>query len=306
MDSAGSGRVDECLYLAGHAGLGEFLGFVANQACPGEFESAGKWTAEWKDAADHLTVLAYTESGYADNVTVLPIPDQLAPRGERLLASPEFRQAFPVVPTSVGVVELDRLIVCQMYVSLDQVRRVQAGLPSAFTPEDIFNVCLPSASTPPPFRHFRAGPKSWVFISPARGIRVLDTLVTEAPPEYQALGPTAGFCGAIVGFPTHHMNVIQIGQRLILNNGTHRALALLEKGITRVPCAIQQVSNPDELMVVGLPEVVQNAGRFLQAPRPPLVKDYLNPKLTRRVPVPRIERFLKVTVQAEELDVPLP
>jgi hypothetical protein len=306
MQSVGSGRVDECLYLAGHAGLGEFLGFVANEACPGEFENPGKWTAEWKEAADHMTVLAYTESGYADGGKVLPLPDQLAPLGERLLASPDFRQAFPVVPTTVGVVELDRLIVPQKYVSVEQVRRVQAALPPELTPEDVFNVCLPSAPTPPPFRQFRAGPKSWVFISPARGIRVLDTLVTEAPPEYQALGPTAGFCGAIVGFPTRHMNVVQVGQRVILNNGTHRALALLEKGVTRVPCAIQQVDNPDELMVVGQPEVVQNAGRFLQAPRPPLVKDYLNPKLTRRVPVPLIERFLKVTVQAEELDVPLP
>lgn len=305
MESAGSDRVDQCLYLAGHAGLGEFLGFIANQACPGEFEDPGKWTADWKDASDHLTVLAYSESGAADNVKVLALPDQLAPLGERLLASTEFRRAFPVVPTTLGVVELDRVIVCQKYVSLDQVQRVQAALPGELTAEDVFNVCLPSASRPPPVRHFRAGPNSWVFISPARGIRVIDTLVTDAPAEYQALGPTAGFCGAVVGFATRHMNVIQAGQRLILNNGTHRALALLEKGITRVPCAIQQVNNADELMVVGLPEVVQNAGRFLQAPRPPLVKDYLNPKLCRRVPVPRIERFLKVTVQIEELDVPL-
>ena len=124
-------------------------------------------------------------------------------------------------------------------------------------------------------------------------------------PEYQALGPSAGFCGAVVGFASQHMNVIQAGPRLILNNGTHRALALLEKGITRVPCAVQQVQNPDELMVVGLPEVVQNAGRYLQVARPPLLKDYLNPKLCRRVPVPQLERQLKVMIQTEEMDVPL-
>jgi hypothetical protein len=307
MDSAGSaGRVEECLYLAGHAALGEFLGFVANQAVAGTFEDPARWTAEWKDASDHLTVLAYSESGYADGAKVLPLPDQMAALGEALRNAPDFRRAFPVVATTLGVVELDRLIVCQKHVSVDHVRRVQGSLPPSPTPEDIFNICLPRSQNLPPIRQFRSGQNSWVLASPARGIRVIDTLLTEAPPEYQALGPTAGICGAIIGFATAHMNVIQAGQRLILNNGTHRALALLEKGITRVPCAIQQVNNSDELMVVGLPEVVQNAGRYLQATRPPLVKDFLNPKLCRRVPVPVMERFLKVTVQTEELDVPLP
>jgi hypothetical protein len=305
QSEASAERVEEVLYLAGHASLGEFLGFIANQAVPGTFDDPARWTADWKDAAEHLTVLAYTESGYPDGAKVLPLPEPLAAMGEELRNSTEFRRAFPVVQTTLAVVELDRLIVCQRYLNLDHVRRIQANLPAAPTPEDIFNICLPRSQTLPPIRQFRGGHNSWIIASPARGIRVIDTLLTEAPPEYQALGPTAGICGAIIGYASAHMNVIQAGQRLILNNGTHRALALLEKGITRVPVAIQQVNNPDELMVVGLPEVVQNAGRYLQATRPPLVKDYLNPKLCRRVQVPRLERFLKITIQTEEMDVPL-
>ena len=51
----------------------------------------------------------------------------------------------------------------------------------------------------------------------------------------------------------------RIEERLLIcqRRAGGRELALLEKGITRIPCAIQQVNNADELVVVGLPEVVQ-------------------------------------------------
>src|SRR6185436_18174245 len=102
MHTEGSAeRVEECLYLAGPAALGEFLGFIANQAVPGTFEDPAKWTADWKDAAEHLTVLAYTESGYPDGAKVLPLPEPLAALGEELRNSPEFRRAFPVVATTL-------------------------------------------------------------------------------------------------------------------------------------------------------------------------------------------------------------
>ena len=188
--SSGSGRVEECLYLAGHAGLAEFLGFIANQACAGEFDDPRKWTQDWNAASQHLVVLAYTESGYADAAKVIDLPDELAPLGEQVLASPDFQRAFPVVPTRLGVVELDRLIVCQKYVSLEHVRRIQAALPAALTPEDIFHLCLPVAQTCPPVRQFRHGPHSWVFVTPAHGVRLTESLVTPVPPDYPSRGPT--------------------------------------------------------------------------------------------------------------------
>ena len=309
MSSAGSGppakTVEECLYLAGHVGLAEFLGFVANQASSGQFDDPRKWTEEWNAASAHFRALERSEAGLADGGSIVGLPDQVAPLQQKVLASPQFRRAFPVLPTQLGVVELERLIVCQPYVSLDRVRRIQEELPAPLTPENIFELCIPFEQKCPPVRQHKQGSNSWVFMSPAHAIRVVETLMTDVPSDYQSRGgPTLGLCGAVIGFPSQYINVIQAGSRLILNNGTHRALALLQKGVTRVPCVVQRAGTLDELLVVAMPEVIQNAAHFLQVPRPPLLRDFLDPKISRHLPVPRTQKCLKVTIETELVEIP--
>jgi len=48
-------------------------------------------------------------------------------------------------------------------------------------------------------------------------------------------------------------------QRLILNNGSHRAFTLRQMGVTHVPCIVQHVSSRDELEVVASSAVRRNS-----------------------------------------------
>ncbi|MCZ7673842.1 MAG: hypothetical protein M5U34_45335 [Chloroflexi bacterium] len=110
--------------------------------------------------------------------------------------------------------------------------------------------------------------------------------------------------GLVVGFGSNFLNAIAAEGRLVLNNGSHRAYALRASGITHVPCIIQQVSRREELLVIGSNELRQNPDLYLKAPRPPLLKDYFDPKLRKVFLVPRRNRQIKVSFGVEQIDVP--
>ena len=69
------------------------------------------------------------------------------------------------------------------------------------------------------------------------------------------------------------MNVLQAGNRVVLNNGFHRTYALRSMGVTEIPVVIRQIRNVQlefPAAVVGLPR-----DYLLKAPRPVVVKDFL-------------------------------
>ena len=51
----------------------------------------------------------------------------------------------------------------------------------------------------------------------------------------------------VVGYGINAMNAIQVGNRLILNNGSHRGYALRSLDIAKAPCIIQRMTRRDEL-----------------------------------------------------------
>jgi len=108
----------------------------------------------------------------------------------------------------------------------------------------------------------------------------------------------------VVGFGCNFLNAIHTEDRLILNNGSHRAFALRELGITHVPCVIQHVPGREELAIVGPPELSQNPDRYLTAQRPPLLRDYFEPVLRKIVHVPSKLRQIRVSFAIEVLDMP--
>jgi hypothetical protein len=91
--------------------------------------------------------------------------------------------------------------------------------------------------------------------------------------------------------------------RLVLNNGSHRAVALREAGITHAPCLIQRVSRPDELAIMN-EELANHQDRYFKDPRPPVLKDYLDPLLRKLVAVPRKYRQITMQFGVQPLDVP--
>jgi len=249
-------------------------------------------------------VLEKTEAGIADGLQVAQLPASLTQLTEQVRAQPSFQKTFGTIPTQFGVVELDRLVVYQKFINLGYVGTLRSTIPPTPTEVDIaqlaFGIGRPTADV----RQMQTAGNAYTFLSPSNDFRVLETALLQ---PQQVAAPSKGNPVAHVvislGFGTNLLNVVAIENRLVLNNGSHRAYFLRELGITRAPCVIQYVSRRDELELVG-GELHEHPDRYLKAARPPLLKDYFDPNLRKVVAVAKKNRSVRVQFGYEQIDVP--
>jgi hypothetical protein len=283
----------------------EFLGLVLGQGQGVATNVAGEVANEWRTANDHIRELEARESGWADNAPIEPLPASLEPLAQQVLADPIFQRAFALLPTKLGMVELDKLVVFQKDINLEAVRGIQSTLPSKLAEEDVFRLCLPADHPHPPTRGMRIAPNAFAFVSPSTDFRSLDVNLFEGNPIPVASysGPVSHLLAFAVGHGANMLQAVHAEGRLVLGNGSHRAYALREIGIQKVPCVIQEVSRREELPVTGLP-IAANPDTFLKSPRPPLLKDYFDVKLRKVVKLPRKSRQVRIAFQIETSDIP--
>lgn len=143
----------------------------------------------------------------------------------------------------MGIVELDRLVVFQKHINLDYVAQLASGLSADSSLEDIFRFCLLGEYPQPPISHGRVAQSAFVFASPSTDLRFLDVALLDdsqsagLPPR----GRSTSAVALLVGYGSNLLNAIHVENRLVLNNGSHRAYALRELGITHAPCVVQRV-----------------------------------------------------------------
>jgi hypothetical protein len=106
-----------------------------------------------------------------------------------------------------------------------------------------------------------------------------------------------------VGFSTNVLNVVRYADRLVLNNGYHRAMTLLSLGYTHAPCVIQVCSHGDDLGQCAMREINQNYNLYFTQTRPPLLLDYLNPALTSQWNVNSVRRQITIKLTYESRDI---
>jgi hypothetical protein len=295
---------DENLYLIGRPTLKQFLRFVRHHA---KFPSGeGVLTDEWQAANNFARTIESAEAGLADDPPIEKIGPEYEPLLIEFLKDPLTRHSFNTVPTEVAIVELDRLVVYQKHIDLTFVRLLQKKLGPAPGRGEIFRTCLPYDHPKPPVKWSRMHRDSFVFMSPSNDLRFLGSmpLQSEHIKDYPPPGNLVGVLGLAVGFGSNFMNAIYAEKRLILNNGSHRAYALRNMGITHVPCIVQHLSSLDQLDVLASSDVVDNPDFYLKHPRPSMLKDYFNPRLYKVMPVNRRLRQVIVRFQVEESDVP--
>jgi hypothetical protein len=210
------------------------------------------------------------------------------------------------VPTEVAFVELDSLVVYQKHIDLTFVRELKKKLGPAPTDEEIFRTCLPYDHPHPPAKWARLNDNSFVFVSPSCDMRFLRVMPLEARhiQGYPHPGALVGVVGLGVGFGSNFLNALRAENRLILNNGSHRAYALRDMGFTHVPCVVQHVSNRDELDVVAASAIRRDPDQFFKHPRPSMLKDYFNPALRKIMPSHRRLRQITVKFEIEDNYVP--
>jgi hypothetical protein len=298
-------RTDDYVYLAGRPPLRSYLDFIKT-AADGHGADRRAIVEDWRAAQEHIRTLETTEAGWADDAPILPLGGHLEHLRQELLRDPVFQNAVDRLPTDIAVVELDRLVVYQKHIDLRYVELLKERLGPAPGDEDIFRTCLPAHHPHPEVRWMQILEDTWVCVSPSNDLRSLGLTVL-APSQvvgYRASGPLAGVVAAVVGFGSNFLHVFHAEGRLILNNGSHRAYALRDMGVTRVPCVVKHIASREELKAFAPSKITRNPDLYLKHPRPPLLKDYFDPRLRRVVPVPRKTRQVRVTVRVEETYLP--
>ena len=122
---------------------------------------------------------------------------------------------------------------------------------------------------------------------------------------YVPHGPVAAVVGLVIGYTVNSLSAVAAEGRLLLANGSHRAYALREAGVTHVPCVVRHLSRREELpMLFPEGDVTRNPDAFLKDPRPPLLRDYFDERLRTVVRMAARNRQIRVQFGNEEMDVP--
>jgi hypothetical protein len=288
-------------YLLGPQHLQELLDQVASLGVTGSAFGREALAQRWRQAATVYEQLATREAGAADAAGVLPLPKAMAPHIARLVELPGVRRTFDTVPVAFGMVELDRLVISQYSMTQAVVDRIVENHPLPLSPRRLAELCLPLY---PPAANFRLAGQSgreFTFVADAHDMRFLDAQVLDPVDVRQAdvMGHPQAVIALSVGFSANLLNGVRYNGRVAINNGHHRALALRQMGFTHVPCLIQPCASVDDLGQAATSEICDNIDLYFHAPRPPLLRDFDNPKLTLSVKAPRLQRVvtLKVDVQ---------
>ena len=291
------------LYLIGRPPLKDFLRFVRNHAVKPLGKSA--LTDAWQAAQRVIRRLEQDEAGVADDPPIGKLGPEYEPLLIEFLKDPLVHYGFNTVPTEVAIVELDRMVVYQERIDITHSRRLEQKLGAIPSRTDLFRTCLPYDHPQPPVKWSRVSHGKFVFLSPSNDLRFLGPVGLQPDQLRDAPGDNVvGVVGLPVGFGSNFMNAIYAEKRLILNNGSHRAFALRQMGVTHVPCIVQHVTSRDDLEVVASSSVRRDPDLYLKHVRPPMLRDYFNPQLRMVMPVHRRLRQVTVRFEVEEEFIP--
>lgn len=294
----------EALYLTGRPTVKSLIRYVNRNAVKPDPE--GDLIDQWEAARKIVRQLEKDEAGTCDH----PMPEKLGPEYEPLLIEflkdPLVRNGFNAVPTQVAFVDLDRVVVYQKHIDTSFSRDLEQKLGPKPAWQDIFRTCLPYDHPQPPVKWVKGRDGRFTFISPSNDLRFL-TAMKLKPKDISCAHPgnLVGVAGLAVGFGSNFLNAIYIENRLILNNGSHRAYTLRRMGITRVPCIVQHVPSREALEVTGPDDVHEDPDRFLSSPRPPMLRDYHDPRLHKLMKTNRRLREITIKFEVEEHDIPM-
>lgn len=297
---------DDYVFLLGRPPISELIGFVRTMALDGQNVDQGALATEWRAANNHLKGVEKNEAGVADNPPQQPLPASMQPFADQVAADSAFQQAYQSVPTRFALLELDRLVVHQKFINLGFVGALKASLPATLSEEDVARLAFGVGRADPMVRFMQQGSNLYAAICPSNDFRFLEAKVIP-PTQVQGLSSSGRPHKCIVltvGFGSNYLSAIEVEGRLLLHNGSHRAYALRDLGVTHAPFVVQQVSQREELELVIGGDVQANPDRYLKEPRPPMLKDYFDAELRKVVPVPRKNRLVRVQYVVEQSDVP--
>lgn len=301
-------RGERIVKLLGQPHLADYLRFFQNRVIGGETVSPRVLAAEWRQANDIYYALLTEQAGIAETIEDLPLPEELTGLAADLASQDQYLQAYDSVATEIRWVELAKLVVSQGSVGLDHSDLLRKRLGSSRTTTDLFDFCLPRTTDSAPISMVRLPGDRYLFTSQSTDLRFheVQRMTAEQARAVASFGPVATGLILPVGYGANLLSGIGSDKRIVLQNGYHRAYSMLAHGITHAPMVVERVSCLDELNLVGSDDVTDDPAHYFRSPRPPLLKDFLDPALTRQVLVYALETRVELEIKVRTSTGPAP
>jgi hypothetical protein len=298
-----SAPLDEYVYLRGRPSVRDYISFARRYKINGKVADREPLMREWQEAYEHIRELEHTEKGFADDPELGALPESMAELAERGLDGNALELMWSGLAYRWRMVELDRLVVYQRFINRRFVSHARASLPETLSPEDIVRVALGRAWGAPPVNITRSDEYTFLCVSSSNDIRVLEieTVDPTAIRDYRPPGVASSVIAISIGFSPNVLSALRIRNRLVLINGSHRAYALREMGITHAPCVVLDVSQEHEFDLKVPDPVKENSELYLRHPRPPLFKDYFDPRLMTLMQVPRTNNLVQLQIGYQKI-----
>lgn len=292
-----AGQSRELIWLVGQPPLPDYLEFVKKKVFGGDEIAPRELVDEWRIANDFYHELSTSEAGLADMIDCRPLPKSLKPLEAAVRENAWFRKSFSELPVEFAMVELDKLIVTQTHVERGHHDAIAATLGKDLKKR--FHFCIPLERELPPVRMQRLSDCRWLFSSSSTDFRERTAMLLkgEQLSGVGVDGPVAAMLGLPIGFGSNFMSAVRSGKRIVLQNGYHRAYALRRVGITHAPCILEEVTRKDELKVGGDDEVNADPEFYFAQPRPPLLKDFFDPRFAKLLSVRQIDTVVEVEIK---------
>lgn len=301
--SADAGSAHEVeLWLLGQPHLARLLEFVADTALDASAHPRDALIGAWRAATEYYQTLEKDQAGLANQGTHRPLDPLFAGLAAEVAAHSHYARAFNSLPTGFEMVELDKLIVYQQHVTHSHVQRQMAQLGAAPDAPTQFHFCLPLEAPAAPVQIQRLDARRYLFRSRSLDLRFHEALMLGDAQiqDVQHWGALAGLLGIKVGFGANLLNAIRVGNRVLLNNGYHRACALRALGVTHAPCIVQTASFADELAVTTKTRVADDPGFYFESARPPMLMDFFDPRLRMLIPTRKREKRIEISFEVKE------
>jgi hypothetical protein len=289
--------------LLGRPPLSRFIECAEDLVMEGARLDRAALIEAWRAARNYYRDLEVREAGIADHGEPRELDPCVVALAAQVQAHPSYRSTFDTLPTHLGMVELDRLIVHQWHVTQSFIDKVKNRIERARDPATLFRICMPLEPPDLLVQVQYLGSRRFVFRCES------EDLDFREPEMLRGVHARDGFAvahavGLMLGFGSNFLSAVRMGNRVVLNNGYHRAYALRALGITHAPCAIEMATCLDELQLTVNRRVAAKIGSYLQSPRPPLLKDFFDPRICRLLPIRRRVRQIEVEFEVRDSLIP--
>lgn len=288
-------------WLLGQPPLTHYLDTVERSGS-GAGVSRASLVAGWSAANDVYIELERTEAGLANAGRHRPLDPRFEGLATVVRDHPFYRKNFDCLPTGFEMVELDKLMVYQPFVGRTYVESSMRRLGLKPDPATVFRFCFPLDEPRPVVEVERLGRDRFQFRSTAGAFRAhsLASLGPESLATIQSFGPVGACLGLPLGLNANFLNAVRVGRRYLLHNGYHRACALRALGVSHAPCLVQTAKRVDEVMLGVDYALPQAPEYYFETARPPLLRDFFDPRIVRLVPLREEVRVVDVTVEIRE------